>query len=396
MIKVLVLFTGGTIGSIRVRTSSINEPAEYQIMTRGMAREKGYDTTNSQTVLIDKYNKTYNNKDIDFDIVEIADVLSENMTLSKWNEITDMLRKIDFSKYYGVIITHGTDTLGYFANYMAMVFNDIDIPMVLVSSNYELEDQRANGLYNFQAACDFIKNVSLSGVYVMYRNTLANEKKTRVIYGSRLLQCASPSNDFESITVRGNIPLGQVDDNGKFEIIDRELYNSIDIKDRFNDRKNLINEFKTLNSKVLIVEPYVGLDYNAHNFKDFNAVLHTLYHSGTACIDNNMINNNIITFARNIKKTSSNVDIFAGPIYGREDSDLYATSHEMISAGIDLIMNTSKENAYIKLLLAYTIAKYRNINANQINDFVKNFMKNEYNNEFIQSSKSLVKKNSKL
>ena len=222
--KILVLFTGGTIGSIRVKTGTINGEDEYQIMTRSIAKEKGYDYKNSQSLLVEMYNKLYNNKDIEFDTKEIADVLSEKMTLSKWTDIANVFRNYDFREYYGIIITHGTDTLGYFANFLSMILNNIDIPVVIVSSNYELTDKKANGLYNFQAACDFIKNELLPGVYVTYRNTTGKDTKTKVIYGSRIQQCSAPSNDFDSININGNIPLGYVNDNGNFEVIDKELY----------------------------------------------------------------------------------------------------------------------------------------------------------------------------
>ncbi len=391
--NILVLFTGGTIGSVRVKTGCINGVDQYQIMTRSEARERGYDISKTQDVLIEKYKNDFGDNGIAFDSKEIADVCSENMTLAKWNEITESLRKIDFSNYYGVIITHGTDTLGYFANYLSMIFSGIDIPMVLVSSNYELNDQRANGTINFKAACDFIKNVSLSGVYVTYRNTLVHERKTKVIYGSRVLQCSSPSNDFESINVKGNLPLGLMDDSGFFEITDKELYSRIEAHDRYNPRKNLINNYKSICSKILVVRPYVGIDYSAYNLKGVNAVLHHLYHSGTACIDKNATNTNIINFAKMVKKSNlGNTDIFAGPIYGKEDRDLYTSSQEMIEAGIDFIVNTSSENAYVKLLLAYTIAMSQGVNTNQMNEFVLNFMQNELNNEFIQPTKKLIRR----
>ena len=398
--KILVLFTGGTIGSIKVKTGTVNGKDVYQIMTRSIAKERGYDYKNSQSLLVELYNKRYNpNKEIEFDTEEIADALSEKMNLAKWNEITNIFRNYDFRNYYGVIITHGTDTLGYFANYLSMILNNVDIPVVVVSSNYELEDPRANGLFNFQAACDFIKNELLPGVYVTYRNTPSSETKTKLIYGSRILQCSAPTNDFESISINGNVPLGYINDNGKVEIIDKELYSRIKLHSILNYGHNsLINNFGSINSKVLIVEPYVGLDYNMYNVKNIDAILHTLYHSGTACADADislMNTNNVINFAKMIKNSKTNdsaPDLFAGPIYGSEDREIYSTTNDMIAAGIPFVMNTSKENAYAKLLIAYACARYNKVNSNQVFDYVKTFMTKEFNNEFILPAKTLVKR----
>ena len=88
----------------------------------------------------------------------------------------------------------------------------------------------------------------------------------------------------------------------------------------------------------------------------------------------------------------SGPDLFAGPIYGSEDRDIYSTTNDMILSGIPFIMNTSKENAYVKLLLAYACARYNKVNDNQVFDYVKTFMTKEFNNEFILPAKTLIKK----
>lgn len=383
MIKILVLFTGGTIGSMKVKTGTVNGVDQYTIGTKSELLKRGIDPGDTMQTLIENYNRVYNiDKSVKFDVYEITDILSENMTIAKWNEITDKIRKIDFSDYYGVIITHGTDTLGYFANYLSLILNDIDIPVMLVSSNYELSNQRANGNYNFQAACDFIKNNSMPGVFASFRNTIVGEQKTRIIYGSRLLQCSSPSNDFESITNKGNIPLAIVDSNGKVDIIDSELYNTVKGKNPYNTgRKSFIYDFNNLNAKILQVDAHVGIDYSNYNLKNINAILHGLYHSGTACTDKDIVNN-IIYFNKMAKNYG--IDLYAGPFYGKDYDSLYATSSDMISAGIKIVTNTSKENAYVKLMLAYSLASSYGTNSNQVSEFVEMFMKEDINHEFIQ------------
>ena len=375
MKKILVLFTGGTIGSIKVWT----DKNHYQIMTRGEAKKRNYNYNDSQSLLIDKYNNIHINNNINFEIKEIADVLSENMSIIKWNEITKEIKKINFDQYDGIIITHGTDTLGYFANYLSIILNNIRIPIILVSSNYELTDDKANGLYNFKTACDFIVKYAWPGVYTTYRNTLIHENKTRLIYGSRLLQCGTLSNDFESININGNVPLATIDDEGILEIIDKDLHSKI-INKEFKSTHSYINEINLINSKVLLIEPFVGIDYTNYNFENVNAVLHTLYHSGTACTDLKDFNN-IITFADCIKKTG--IDIYAGPFYKKSDEILYATSEDMLEVGIKFIKNCSKEMAYVKLLVAYSLAFSNNIQKEQISNFVIDFINKEINNEFI-------------
>lgn len=383
MSKILVLFTGGTIGSFCVTVKTTNGETRDIIGTKSELEARGIDTSGLTQTLISNYNESYNiDKSIEFTACEITDILSENMTFAKWNEVTNKIRKINFSNYDGVVITHGTDTLGYFANYMSMILSDVTVPVFLVSSNYQLKDPRANGNFNFQAACDFIKQKGLPGVYVTFRNTIFDENKTRIIYGSRLMQCSPLTNDFESITVKGNMPLATVDNYGRIEIIDKELYAVLNGKNRYNSGKSLyIDTLKAIKSNILLIEPYVGIKYNNYNLKDVDAVLHGLYHSGTACTDTNEVNN-IISFNRIVRNSDTN--LYVGPFYGKDSSSLYATSKDMLDAGIKFVTNTSKENAYVKLMLAYTLAPDFCNYENQYDDFIELFMNEDINNEFIQ------------
>ena len=376
MTKILVLFTGGTIGSFKVKVND-----HYVIGTKTELEKQGISTEGLTQMLIQNYNNVYNmNKEVSFDVCEIADVLSENMSFAKWNEITAAIKKQDFSKYDGVIITHGTDTLGYFANYLSMILNKVSVPIFIVSSNYVLDDPRANGNYNFQAACDYIKKIKIPGVYVTFRNTIDGEKKTRVIYGSRVMQCNPLTNDFESITNHGNVPLATVDEFGHIEAVD-DLCNTINgVNPYRKEDGSLINDLRSLKSNILLVEPYVGLDYFNYNLKKVDAVLHGLYHSGTACTDTDEVNN-IIRFNRMVRNSGS--DLYVGPFYGKDDKALYASADSMVKAGINFVTNTSKENAYVKLALAYALAPLYANNQDQVSEYVEEFMNEELNHEFI-------------
>lgn len=376
MTKILVLFTGGTIGSFKVKVND-----HYVIGTKTELEKQGISTEGLTQMLIQNYNNVYNiNKEVSFDVCEIADVLSENMSFAKWNEITSAIKKQDFSKYDGVIITHGTDTLGYFANYLSMILNKVSVPVFIVSSNYVLDDPRANGNYNFQAACDYIKKIKIPGVYVTFRNTIDGEKKTRVIYGSRVMQCNPLTNDFESITNHGNVPLATVDEFGHIESVD-DLCNTINgVNPYRKEDGSLINDLRSLKSNILLVEPYVGLDYFNYNLKKVDAVLHGLYHSGTACTDTDEVNN-IIRFNRMVRNSGS--DLYVGPFYGKDDKALYASADSMVKAGINFVTNTSKENAYVKLALAYALAPLYANNQDQVSEYVEEFMNEELNHEFI-------------
>ena len=386
MTKILVLFTGGTIGSIRVPTEIVNGKQHFIDGTKAELDKLHIDCGNRSPSLIERYKKRYRNSGIEFNTTTLTDILSENMTFSKWNIITSKLREIDFSGYDGIIITHGTDTLGYFANYMSMILGDVNKPVCIVSSNHVLEgddpfvnvDDKANGDYNFQTACDFIKNIGLPGVYVPYRNE--DDKATSVIYGSRIMQCNPYTNKFESLTSNGFVPLLMMDEFGQYQITDEAFFNTLNGTNTFNKGINsYININYTLKSNILLIDPFVNINYGNYNLKNVDIVLHGLYHSGTACSDEETVNN-IINFYRQIRNSGS--DLFVGPFNVSDDKELYASCDKMIKAGIKFVTNTSKENAYLTLALAHAVAPSFDVKPNELSEFLEDFMYEELNYEF--------------
>src|SRR5205085_5079000 len=94
MDKLLVIFTGGTIGSQKTgRTIDVDASAAYQ--------------------LIGEYRDNPRNREVQLDTVQPLQVLSENMVPADWVKLIACLDGVDFSIYKGIIITHGSDTLPY-------------------------------------------------------------------------------------------------------------------------------------------------------------------------------------------------------------------------------------------------------------------------------------------
>lgn len=193
MNKILVIGTGGTIGC--VRDDSIHLDAPFKILD---------------------YVQLEN---VQFDCVSPFTVLSENMSLARWQALIDYICSVDFDKYDGIILLHGSDTLSYTGALLANLF--YDKPIVLVASDKPLEDKTANGFKNFEAAVKAIQK-GIDRVHISYDNIYAVEK---------------------------NEPL----ENPAF-----------------------------CPKNILVIQPYVGIDYSSYNLSGVDAVLHTMYHSATA------------------------------------------------------------------------------------------------------------------
>jgi L-asparaginase len=346
--NILVLFTGGTIGSVRLPNGKIVQPSE--------AKDYGFEAEDAESLLLGKYKKRYIDKNINFETKNIMETLSENMTIKKREDLTKKLKEIDFEKYDGIVLTHGSDTLGHTANYLSMILDRIKVPMILVSSNYVVTDERANGIENLKGAVDFISNVKLPGVYVTDNSN--SKEKAKVIYASRVTQCKPITDNYGSVSIgekgeKNMRPLGVIEE-GKFKVLDNKLFKKLE-KRRQTEGNNLLDKIESLDSRILCIHPYPGLNYDFFNLDNVDAVLHGTYHSGTACTDGDSESENLLAFAK--KCQEKGVDLYLCPIYGAAGRDVYSSTDKFYNSGGSTIMNLSPENALTKLSLAYSLYK---------------------------------------
>lgn len=228
------------------------------------------------------------NKNVSFECVSPFSVLSENINIDLWQKLIDYLNTVDFDSYAGIIILHGSDTLAYTGALLGNIFADKCI--VLVAADKPVEDKTSNAIPNFENAVDFICD-RVVGVYISYDR----------LY--RAVRTVSAGENDEFFTV---------------------------------GRQSEMLEKPRLHKKnILVITPYVGIDYGNYNLEAVDAVLHTMYHSATAP-------EKALEFADTCKKLNI-------PFY-------FVTSksealYESASNYDNIIFNSTVENAFARLLL---------------------------------------------
>lgn len=219
--KILIIALGGTIGSIK---------------TKSIALDK-----NNFKVL-----DYINCSDIEFERVSPFSILSEDISIAHWKTLIELLCKVDFDKYDGVIILHGSDTLAFTAAIVANAFPDNKI--VLVAADKPIENKSSNGIKNLNLAIDYIINSSHNGVMVAYDK----------IYRADCITSA--------------------DINDKFISINSEL--------------TPLNSRTIYDKNILIISPYVGIKPENYDLSAVDAVLISMFHSAT-------VPKQLVEFARN-------------------------------------------------------------------------------------------------
>ena len=114
----------------------------------------------------------------------------------------------------------------------------------------------------------------------------------------------------------------------------------------------LNNKFRFSN-KILIIKPYPGLNYDHYNFNKIKpkAILHTLYHSGTASTRNGSLAN--VSLEKFIKKNKyRKIPFFISPV-SKKNKNIYASLKILLNLNVKCLDGITFETAYAKLGLAY-------------------------------------------
>ncbi|WP_168123057.1 asparaginase domain-containing protein [Paenibacillus sp. HB172176] len=328
--RMMIVFTGGTIGS-KLAGADIN-----------VSGAGSYS-------LLEQYTKQpVARKDLAFDTIQPLNLLSENMTTADLVTLASAIRGVDPGAYQGIVVTHGSDTLAYTAAMMSYLFSDVKIPIVFTCSNYPLEDERSNGLRNFTSAIDFIEEAALPGVFAVYEN---GEGDSVVYLGTRLRQCEAFTDQFRGV---GDIAYGRMEGGSFLWERDRRNPWPQELLQASETALEWEPDKLQLESGVVYIRPYPGLDYSLYNWGESGrpkVILHDLHHSGTACVAGDERNSLLIFLDR---CREQGIAVYLCPIKDLSDA-LYDSSRRLVDAGAVFIENMSMEAALTKLMLAYGI-----------------------------------------
>lgn len=308
--KIILIQTGGTVCSTAKDTN---------IHLSGKADKS----------LLSLYYSTYG-KDVEFDIVSPFYTLSEDMTPEKMGILLRSVQQAIAEECAGIIILHGTDTLPYSAAAVGLCFGNCGKCIVFSSANITPDQPGSNALPNFRSAVLLIQN-QIPGVFCTYRNT---DGKDYVFLGTRLNMADAYSDDFIDYFHQ---PFATVQEN---KIIKNAKCNM------FVQCTAMPCLDYTFSKDVLFLTPYPGLRYNMVEPRNYAAVLHSVYHSGTACTQKGY------ALPEFVKKCSEqNIPLYIAPLKRLEK--YYRTTQEILAAGAKVLHQISPVTAYIKLLLAY-------------------------------------------
>ena len=130
--KILMIYTGGTIGMIEDPVSHTLKPFDFDHLIENVPKiaQLGYDIDHVQF-----------NPPID----------SSNMNPECWKEIAKYIAD-GYDKYDGFVVLHGTDTMAYTASALSFMLQGLAKPVVITGSQLPIGEVREDGTENLITA----------------------------------------------------------------------------------------------------------------------------------------------------------------------------------------------------------------------------------------------------
>lgn len=127
--KVLIIYTGGTIGMTRT--------------DKGYAPLSGYFRE-----ALDRIPDLASEDIPEWELLEMSPLLdSSDMTVNEWNSIARIIFE-RYADYDGFVVLHGTDTMAYTASALSFILGGVNKPIILTGSQIPLAEVRSDGRDN--------------------------------------------------------------------------------------------------------------------------------------------------------------------------------------------------------------------------------------------------------
>ena len=174
MNKILIIYTGGTIGMIRT---------EY-----GYA--PAYDLLENMMNKIPEL-KDDNMPSWDFyQLQEVKD--SSNIGYSDWNGIAQIIQE-HYEEYSGFVVLHGTDTMAYTASALSFMFENLTKPVILTGSQIPLSELRNDARDNLITSMIIASQGVANEVCIYFGGKLIRGNRSTKYSSDGLIAFVSPN-----------------------------------------------------------------------------------------------------------------------------------------------------------------------------------------------------------
>lgn len=333
--RLSIISTGGTIASrIDYRTGAVTSQFDAADILRAIPRLRD----------IARYTTR-----------KISTILSENMTPSLWRDLARAVFSEIRDGARGVIVTHGTDTMGYSAAALSFML-ETPVPVVFVGSQRSADrpssDNQMNALCSARAG-----TADLSGVVVVMHETTSDDR-CAIHRGTRVRKMHTSRRDaFRSI---GIPPIGYV------SYPDLEITLSPDARRRKEGEEPVLHD--RLEERCALVQFYPGMP--PESIRQFESC-RGLVIAGTGL---GHVSSGMVPVIRDLIAGGTMVVMTSQCLHGRVCDRVYDTGRDLLEAGVIEGEDMLPETALVKLMWVLGNAK----DAGEARALMQRNLKGEY------------------
>jgi L-asparaginase len=128
-----------------------------------------------------------------YSIKEYAPLLdSSNMTLAEWNQIAQDIA-LEYEKYDGFVIFHGTDTMAYTASALSFMLENLKKPVILTGSQIPLSEPRNDAVDNVITSFWICANEKIAEVCIYFNQKLIRGNRAQKVSAQNFDAFDSPN-----------------------------------------------------------------------------------------------------------------------------------------------------------------------------------------------------------
>ena len=316
-----ILSTGGTIASkVDYRTGAVNPALTAQDL---------YDTVPELQTYANVHAKV------------LMSMLSENIRPTDWTRIARAIALEIKSGADGVVIAHGTDTLGFTAAALSFALRNLPVPVVLVGSQRSSDRPSSDSAMNLAGAVTLAARANAAEVMVLMHAEIG-DSYLHAHRGTRVRKLHTSRRDaFQSVN---NRPLFRVTETEIMELdpplLRRELERKLVLKPKFEE-------------KVALVKTYPGVE---HSLLDH--LIDTGYRG--FIIEGTGLGHAPDSLQPSVKRAIDAgvvVAMTSQCIFGRTNLNVYRSGVELLAAGVIPCEDMLPETALVKLMWALANSK---------------------------------------
>ena len=272
----------------------------------------------------------------------VLSVYSENLEPGHWETISKRVSEVVAEGVSGIILTMGTDTMGYTAAALSFALKGLPIPLFVVGSQRSSDRPSSDAFLNLIGAATMAVQANLSGVFVVMHADTSDERLA-VHAGTRVRKNHTSARDaFESMGVE---PVAYWSREG-MRMTAREAppprgqAGGFVAKPKFDPRAALVKFYPSMPTQYLgaflgsglrgVVFEGTGLGHI--NSKNIEVVRKFVAEGGVACMTSQCL-------------------------WGRVDMNVYNTGRDLLKAGVVPLEDMLPETALAKLMWAWANSK---------------------------------------